>query len=123
MNVNRTKIITAGFCVALILSVAPVFGADKEAEGLKTETVSQGANETGRNDPARGEWFKDQTLGMFIHWSMDCPLGTVISHHLVGSTQAYQDRFFTQMPGAVLSERFQARPLGAKPSRTANSRA
>jgi alpha-L-fucosidase len=106
MNANRMRVITAGFLVALILPAAPASGADKEAEGLKTETVSQGAGETGGNDPARCEWFKDQALGMFIHWSVDCPLGTVISHHLVGSTKAYQDRFFAEMPGLFYPKDF-----------------
>ena len=82
---------------------------DKETEGLKTETISQGmikqAGEAG-NDPAQCEWFKDQALGMFIHWSVDCPLGAVISHHLIGSSKDYQDRFFSQMPGMFYPKDF-----------------
>ena len=83
-----------------VQAAAPA-ASGKEAEGLKTESVSQGTagkSDGPGNDPARCEWFKDQALGMFIHWSVDCPLGSVISHHLVGSTKDYQDRFFSQMP-------------------------
>ena len=36
------------------------------------------------NKPQRCEWFMDQGLGMFIHWSVDSQLGSVISHSMVG---------------------------------------
>ena len=54
---------------------------------------------TGRilNKPERVEWFRDLGLGMFINWSVDSQLGSVISHSLVGATQKYADRFF-QLP-------------------------
>jgi alpha-L-fucosidase len=94
--------------LALALLTCPLLAAENEAAGLKTETVSLAAG-TGGNDPARTEWFKDQALGMFIHWSVDCPLGAVISHHLVGSTMDYQDRFFTQMPGFFYPKDFAPR--------------
>jgi alpha-L-fucosidase len=93
----------------LITQTTAQAGPNNEVEGLKTETVSQGtlkqAGDMG-NDPARCEWFKDQALGMFIHWSVDCPLGVVISHHLVGSSKDYQDRFFSQMPGMFYPKDF-----------------
>lgn len=79
------------------LSLFPALAADHEAEGLKTEAISQGVASSG-NQPARVEWFRDQALGMFIHWSVDCPLGSVISHELVGSSKDFQDRFFKQLP-------------------------
>jgi alpha-L-fucosidase len=85
--------------LALGWAISGLQAADSEAAGLKTESVSEGVGKGGGNDPARMEWFKDQALGLFIHWSVDGPLGSVISHHLVGSTKDYQDRFFSQMPG------------------------
>ena len=107
----RTRLFTlAGATAALLLFAAAKPAApDKEAEGLKTEAVSQGSESKSPgqgNDPARCDWFQDQALGMFIHWSVDCPLGSVISHHLVGSTRDYQDRFFTQMPGMFYPKDF-----------------
>ena len=88
------------FLAALLLAAAD--SAEQEPVGLKSEAVSQKSSVpksgTPGNDPARCEWFEDQALGMFIHWSVDCPLGSVISHHLVGSTKDYQDKFFTTMP-------------------------
>ena len=96
--------------LATLFLAGPVLAvADQESAGLKTEVVSQGAELRSAkpgNDPARSEWFKDQGLGMFIHWSVDCPLGSVISHHLVGSTRDYQDRFFTNMPGMFYPKDF-----------------
>ena len=35
------------------------------------------------NNPTAVELFRDRGLGMFIHWSVDGPLGGVISHSLV----------------------------------------
>lgn len=90
---------TTFFCLVAVAFNPMTQAADKEAEGLKTEAISQGVASSGGNQPARTEWFKDQALGMFIHWSVDCPLGSVISHHLVGSSKDYQNRFFTQLPG------------------------
>ncbi|MBL8177456.1 MAG: hypothetical protein JNK48_22455, partial [Bryobacterales bacterium] len=37
-----------------------------------------------RNKPERLAWFRDLGFGMFIHWSVDVSLGSVISHSLVG---------------------------------------
>ena len=86
-----------------------LLAAETEMEGLKTESVSQGSNPTGGNQPARLNWFQDQALGMFIHWGVDGPLGSVISHHLVGSTREYQDRFYNEMPGFFDPEQFKPR--------------
>lgn len=78
------KIIAYFLILGVFIIVRPLVAGDHEAEGLKTDTVSQDATtapgEPG-NDPARCQWFEDQALGMFIHWSLDCPLGSVISHH------------------------------------------
>jgi alpha-L-fucosidase len=51
-----------------------------------------------RNKPEKLEAFRDQALGMFIHWSVDCQLGTVISHSLVGADDGYARRFFEELP-------------------------
>lgn len=83
--------------------------ADNETEGLKTEEVSQGADGISGNLPARTEWFKNQALGMFIHWSVDCPLGSVPSHQLVGSDEKFQNRFFKQLPGHFYPKDFDPR--------------
>ena len=58
------------------------------------------------NDPAREEWFMDQGLGMFIHWSVDAQLGGDISHTLVGASDDYVDRFFNDLPKTFNPTRF-----------------
>ena len=50
------------------------------------------------NDPQRLEWFQDQALGMFIHWSIDAQLGSVISHSMVGASDKYLKRFINELP-------------------------
>jgi len=50
------------------------------------------------NKPERQEWLRDMGLGMFIHWSMDSQLGTVISHSMVGASEDYLDRYINDLP-------------------------
>ena len=50
------------------------------------------------NHSDRLEWFRDQGFGLFIHWGVDSQLGSVISHSLVGASDDYVQRYFTQLP-------------------------
>jgi alpha-L-fucosidase len=59
-----------------------------------------------RNKPERLEWFRDAAFGMFIHWSVDGQLGTVISHSLVGSTGDFAARFFQDLPRTFNPRKF-----------------
>ncbi|HVR72020.1 MAG TPA: alpha-L-fucosidase [Vicinamibacteria bacterium] len=59
-----------------------------------------------RNKPERLEWFRDAAFGLFIHWSVDAPLGGVISHSLVGADADYTQRFFAQLPAAFNPRKF-----------------
>jgi alpha-L-fucosidase len=67
--------------------------------------ASQAAAEPG-NQPDRVEWFRDQGFGMFIHWSVDSQLGTVISHSMVGATDDYVHRFITELPKTFNPRKF-----------------
>jgi alpha-L-fucosidase len=60
------------------------------------------------NKPERLEWLKDAGLGLFIHWSLDSQLGTVISHSLVGSSEDYAGRFFFELPKTFNPTKFEA---------------
>jgi alpha-L-fucosidase len=51
-----------------------------------------------QNKPEREAWLRDAGFGMFIHWSMDSQLGTVISHSLVGASDDYTKRYFEELP-------------------------
>jgi alpha-L-fucosidase len=58
------------------------------------------------NQPERADWFIDQGLGMFVHWSVDSQLGSVISHSMVGASQDYLDRFVNELPRTFYPQRF-----------------
>ncbi|UCE43169.1 MAG: alpha-L-fucosidase [Candidatus Aminicenantes bacterium] len=64
------------------------------------------AQETLGNRSERLEWLKDAGLGLFIHWGVDSQIGTVISHSLVGASQDYTRRFFTDLPKTFNPTRF-----------------
>ena len=51
-----------------------------------------------QNKPEREAWLRDAGFGMFIHWSVDAQLGTVISHSLVGASDDYTRRYFEELP-------------------------
>jgi alpha-L-fucosidase len=75
--------------------------------------AQQPAAQSRGNDPAAVETFRDRGFGMFIHWSVDGPLGGVISHSLVGASPDYVDRFFRTLPGYFNPDRFQADKIAA----------
>jgi alpha-L-fucosidase len=58
------------------------------------------------NRAERLEWFRDQGFGMFIHWSVDSQLGSVISHSMVGADKDYLDRFINDLPRTFNPRKF-----------------
>ena len=58
------------------------------------------------NKPERLEWFRDQGFGLFIHWSVDSQLGSVISHSMVGASQGYLSRFIDDLPRTFNPRKF-----------------
>jgi alpha-L-fucosidase len=64
------------------------------------------ASSTSGNRPERATWFQDQALGLFIHWSVDSQLGSVISHSMVGASRDYLDRYIAQLPETFNPTRF-----------------
>jgi alpha-L-fucosidase len=79
-------------------------------EGVEaTADVTQGFRDpTGQlgNKPERLEWFRALGLGMFIHWSVDSQIGSVISHSLVGASEDYVGRFFSELPKTFFPRHF-----------------
>ncbi|MBB3208675.1 alpha-L-fucosidase [Rhodopirellula rubra] len=51
-----------------------------------------------KNDPAREQEFMDWGLGMFVHWSFDSQLGSVISHSMDYASRDYLDRYVNELP-------------------------
>jgi alpha-L-fucosidase len=58
------------------------------------------------NQPERLEWFRDQGFGLFIHWSVDSQIGSVISHSLVGASDDYARHFFEELPRTFNPRKF-----------------
>jgi alpha-L-fucosidase len=73
------------------------------------------------NKPERLEWFRDQGFGIFIHWSVDGQLGTVISHSLVDASPDYTRKFFEDLPQTFSPDQFNADAL-ARMARIAGAR-
>ena len=51
-----------------------------------------------KNEPALEEEFMDWGLGMFVHWSFDSQLGSVISHSMDMASRDYLDRYVNELP-------------------------
>lgn len=51
-----------------------------------------------KNDPVRSEAFSHWGMGLFIHWSLDSELGSVISHTMVGASDDYLQRYLNELP-------------------------
>ncbi len=69
-------------------------------------SLSMTAGAGAANRPQRVEWFMDQGLGLFVHWSVDSQLGSVISHSMVGASDDYVSRFIYDLPETFYPERF-----------------
>ena len=67
---------------------------------------AQVSAQTSANQSDRLEWFRDQGFGLFIHWSVDSQLGTVISHSLAGASEDYTSRFFSELPKTFNPRKF-----------------
>ncbi|WP_425395877.1 alpha-L-fucosidase [Aeoliella sp.] len=50
------------------------------------------------NRPERLEWLQDAGFGLFVHWSLDSQVGSVISHSLVGADEEYTEWYFNELP-------------------------
>ncbi|MBN1342053.1 MAG: alpha-L-fucosidase [Phycisphaerae bacterium] len=58
------------------------------------------------NKEDRVEWFRDLGFGLFIHWSLDSQIGSVISHSLVGASEDYVKRFIEELPKTFNPKRY-----------------
>ncbi len=58
------------------------------------------------NQHDREEWFMDQALGMFIHWSIDSHIGSVISHGMVAASERILRQYMQDLPATFNPSRF-----------------
>ena len=59
-----------------------------------------------RNKPEREAWFSELGFGMFIHWSLDAQVGSVISHSMVGASDDYIERYISELPTTFNPHKF-----------------
>ena len=58
------------------------------------------------NKPERLEWLQDAGFGMFIHWSLDSQIGSVISHSMAGASDEYLDWYIHELPKTFHPDRW-----------------
>ncbi len=73
---------------------------------LAAPASAQPAIATLTNRAERLEWFRDQGFGLFIHWSVESQLGSVISHSMVGADENYLNKFITGLPRTFNPRKF-----------------
>jgi len=86
-----------------LLAVLLITGQACTTSGNDSPESSSGKNENPierKNLPSRNEEFMDWGLGMFIHWSIDSQLGSVISHSMVGASDDYLTRYINELPAS-----------------------
>ncbi len=59
-----------------------------------------------KNKPELDEKNVDMGFGIFIHWSMDSQLGSVISHSMVGASEKYLDKYLNELPKTFYPDKF-----------------
>ena len=63
------------------------------------------------NKPEREEWLRNTGAGLFIHFNVDAQLGVVISHSLVGASNDYVDRYFSELPKTFNPSKFNPKEI------------
>ncbi len=61
-----------------------------------------------KNDPVLEKDFMDLGFGLFIHWSIDSQLGSVISHSMVGASKEYVHKYINELPKTFYPNKFDA---------------
>lgn len=59
-----------------------------------------------KNNPELKNQFIDMGFGVFVHWSMDSQLGSVISHSMVGASDKYLDKYINELPKTFYPNKF-----------------
>lgn len=103
-------IVSLAFCLSPLLAQTPGT-TDKDNpsidHALKHQNKAKITPGYG-NSPEQLEWLQDAGFGMFIHYSLDAQIGSVISHSLVGASKDYSDWFFEELPKTFNPKRWDA---------------
>ena len=81
---------------------------DKAAANVDVTINDPWAIATGGNDAKREKWFSDLGLGLFIHWSLDTPLGSVINHGMIGASDHVLEKYKNELPKTFYPKYFDA---------------
>ncbi|TWT82530.1 Alpha-L-fucosidase [Planctomycetes bacterium CA13] len=111
---NRTTLIT--FALALCTAAPAIAQTSPNTPNVDPTspvppTVSAGVmlgDKMLNNRPERLEWLRDNGFGMFIHFSHDSQIGSVISHSLVGASKEYTDWYLDELPKTFNPKHFDA---------------
>ena len=90
-------------CLFGILSGLPVSGQGRSSSSAIGRLAEEDRLE---NRPESLEWLKDAGFGMFVHWSLDSQIGSVISHVLVGASGEFVNYFYDDLPKTFNPKRF-----------------
>lgn len=80
--------------VVLFLLIADGVIWSQQEEGENNLSGHQQTPHPIRNTGERLEWLQDAGFGMFVHWSLDSQIGSVISHSMVGASDDYLMRYY-----------------------------
>ncbi|MHC4962363.1 MAG: alpha-L-fucosidase, partial [Planctomycetota bacterium] len=80
----------------------------KAAANVDVTIESADSLYSGGNDPKREKWFSSLGLGLFIHWSVDTPLGCVINHGMIGASDSVLNKYLKELPKTFYPKYFEA---------------
>ena len=81
----------------------------KHGTNQEQDRASQGVYTAMRNTPERLDWYQDMALGMYLYWTVDAPFGMVNAHSVIGASDDYLRRYFTELPKHFDPRDFDAR--------------
>ncbi len=58
------------------------------------------------NKKERLQWFNEMGFGLFIHWSMDSQIGSVIGHSMATASEDYLEKYTQVLPSMFNPKRF-----------------
>ncbi len=99
----RQLTLTAVALTALLASPA-LAQPKRKARDLSRLTLI--ASQKLDNRPERLEWLQDAGFGMFVHWSLDSQIGSVISHSMAGASDEYIEWFTQELPKTFQPQRW-----------------
>jgi len=122
MHVTKRRFLLTLLGLLCILHLNAAIGTPRASAQIKAPTPQVGGSntsESGRvfnlpgNKPEREAWLQDAGFGMFIHWSHDSQIGSVISHSMVGATKDYNDWFINELPKTFHPKRWDVEEVAA----------